>query len=204
MADISFDQITVDPSNGGSVSTAGSNLCGFYLVQGGTASSVSYGGVSFTKIIDILDSSSAAFQIWGAVGLPNGSNTFSHNSSGSRHHFVTYNNVKQTSFPNTYSSSNSAGAALSTGVTTTENNCWVIAFSVSTGGTPITPSNALTTTRSSGPDNIIATADSNGPKATGSHTATITYNSAGSNNAIAAIAIAPAVESGSGYFHMSV
>ncbi len=142
-------------------------------------------------MIDILDSSSAGFQLWYLINPASGSNTFNTNSSGARTYLASYNGVLQSGFPDSSATDNSTTNPKTLATTTVLDNCWIVAFAMDSQGS-VSPTAPLTSRATTGGFSIWA--DSNAPKTpAGSYSSTITWTAGvGSNCAMVVVSFAPA------------
>lgn len=188
---IAFDTIANDPASSSAYVTSGSNRLLLYGIQGGTATSVTYGGIALTKLIDILDSSGAGFQLWYLVNPASGSNTFVHDSSGARHFLVSYSGVLQSGFPDSSATNNSTTNPKTLATTTVLDNSWIAAFAMDSQGS-VAQSTGATRGTIGG---FAIWFDSNAPKTpAGSYNSTASWTAgAGSNCAMLVVSFAPAL-----------
>ena len=194
---IAFDAVTHSAFKNGTANTqthtaTGSDLLALIHIysSGDQVTSVTYNGVSCTFINKQLMTGGAAGQYirtYYILSPATGSQTITVNSSsalGGYFSIATYTGVAQTGQPDASNQqATSPATSLTTSVTTTADNCWLMGYAYH--GTTIS-AGAGTTLRGGSVGGILEVLDSNGPKTpAGSHSLITTSTSTFTGHVIA-------------------
>jgi hypothetical protein len=156
---------------------------------------VTYNGVSMTLAGQIdTDSSTYTLSLWVLINPATGSNSITATWASSRGLIngvaTSYTGANQTTQPNVSTTNSNTGTSLTTSVTTTANNCWLVGYYRAAASTAWTGGTNGTIRQGGKSDGALALADSNGALATGLNSQTLNRPASTSNWSVL-IAISP-------------
>lgn len=168
----------------------------------GVVTSITYNGVSLTKLASAADSSYGTLEIWGLLNPASGSNTVQVNWTGSQFvsmGSVSYTGVAQSGLPDaTASNTNQTSVtSIATSITVVKAQCWIVAATICQGGFTITAGTGQTKRYQGLSDNYMV-GDSNGGVSPGSNSLTTNFSGTVASSSMVMVSIAP--KSSGGFF----